>query len=57
MFVRAGGIELPPTAWKAVILPLNYARELKHISINLNFLPIYKKTHNLHTVDGGVMEV
>ena len=31
--VRAGGIELPPTAWKAVILPLNYARELKHISI------------------------
>lgn len=24
--MRAGGIEPPSTAWKAVILPLNYAR-------------------------------
>ncbi len=24
--VRAGGIEPPTTAWKAVILPLNHAR-------------------------------
>lgn len=26
-FVRARGIEPPTTAWKAVILPLNYARK------------------------------
>lgn len=26
VFVRAGRIELPTTAWKAVILPLNHAR-------------------------------
>jgi hypothetical protein len=25
--VRAGRIELPSTAWKAVILPLNHARK------------------------------
>lgn len=26
-FVRARGIEPPTTAWKAVVLPLNYTRK------------------------------
>ncbi len=30
-FVRAGGIEPPTTAWKAVVLPLNYARAMQAI--------------------------
>ncbi len=35
LLVRAGRIELPYTAWKAVILPLNYAREKLMISNKL----------------------
>lgn len=26
--VRVGVIETPPTAWKAVVLPLNYTRKI-----------------------------
>ncbi len=48
LIVRSGGIEPPHTAWKAVILPLNYDRyfiytDSGHSSINNALLKFYTK--------------
>ncbi len=32
LFVRVRRIELPTTAWKAVVLPLNYTRNTRSIA-------------------------
>ena len=37
LFVRAGRIELPTTAWKAVVLPLNHARNTEEYSTEVVF--------------------
>ena len=41
-FVRARGIELRYSAWKADVLPLNYARVVGDSSMKLEVIPVVK---------------
>ena len=59
---RVRRIELPTTAWKAVVLPLNYTRIYKwwvwtesnrrHLELQSNALPTELQTHN-YNKNGG----